>query len=126
MKTESLHVLISGMKSQGVIFVSNGVDSLRLRAPVGVVSAQLKTYIGDRKHEVIACLAKEAVIREWLSKISGEFSYPLDLPPEFSGRLEDAIVSFIDGLIPFEKVEAAWSCFVEESKAEREFVEDEL
>lgn len=126
MKTDSMHLLISGLKSKGVVFSSDGVNSLRLRAPSGIVSPDLRAYLAEHKTEVINCLKHETFVREWLGRLHLEFSFPLDLPPEFSERLEDAVVGFIDGSISFEQLETAWARFLEDSKAEREFVEDQL
>jgi len=123
---DSLHLMLSGLKAKGAMFNVSAQDNLSVRAPKGVVSSDLAAYLKEHRNEVIRCLANEHLVRKWLSRRITEFSFPLDLPPEFEGRVEDAIVDFIDGKIEFAELEAAWARFVTESHAEREIVEERL
>lgn len=121
----SLHIVLTRLKSRGAVFSVNG-DRLNVRAPKGVVSSDIRAYLAEHRNGVISCFENERIVREWLSRLMNEFTFPLDLPPEFEGRFEEMVVSFIDGLIPFSELDLAWTRFVAESHAEREIVEDDL
>jgi len=125
MKVDSLHILISQLKMKGAMFITDG-ESLRVKAPTGVIESGLRKYLQSRKAAIIDSLSKETIIREWVAKVASELSFPLDLPPEFSNELEDKIVDFIDGQIAFDELETMWSHFVERYKAERTYEEETL
>lgn len=124
-KFDSLSTLLNGLKAKGAVF-SLTDDKFSVRAPRGVISSNLKTYLAERREAVKHCLENQRSVRMWLAARMTEFRFPLDLPPEFEGPFEDAIVSFVDGVIDFSQLEAAWHQFLIDVHAERDIVEVEL
>ena len=90
------------------------IETLRLRAPTGVVTPELRAFLKESKSHVIACLRNEYNIRMWTLQRHEELhEMGLTLPTDFERDLEDKIIGYCDGLVPFEHVQEMWTHFIE-------------
>lgn len=125
MNSESLHIYLRELNYQKGVLLSVEEGELKAEAPPGALTDELRSYLRERRAEIVAVLERREVIKARLaaaqtaaeSDPSIDFSLDSEEISSAESHLEDEIVRFIDGEADIDSVSTAWKSLIKLRRA---------